>query len=56
MVAPGLLIFILCSDSDRNRGKARQFREWFPGMVTSDFKGLSYGGLLATFFTLEHEA
>ena len=56
MVAPGLLIYNLGSESDRNTRKARQFWEWFPGMVTSDFKGLSYGGLLATFFTLEHEA
>jgi len=79
MVDPGRLIYIHGSESDSNSGKARQFREWFPGMITPDFKGSfgermsqlqkvlsnqngwtligsSYGGLMATIFTLEHEA
>jgi pimeloyl-ACP methyl ester carboxylesterase len=78
MVEPGRLIYIHGSESDSNSGKARQFREWFPGMVTPDFTGSfdermsqlrmvlsaqagwtligsSYGGLMATVFTLEHE-
>jgi pimeloyl-ACP methyl ester carboxylesterase len=33
------LMYIHGSESDSNSGKARQFREWFPGMVTPDFKG-----------------
>ena len=33
------LIYLQGSDSDSNSGKARQFREWFPGMLTPDFKG-----------------
>ena len=33
------LVYIHGSESDSNSGKARQFREWFPGMVTPDFKG-----------------
>jgi pimeloyl-ACP methyl ester carboxylesterase len=33
------LIYIHGSESDSNSGKARQFREWFPGMLTPDFKG-----------------
>ncbi len=72
------LMYIHGSESDGNSGKARQFREWFPGMVTPDFKGSfeermgqlysiisnkkgwiligsSYGGLMATVFTLDHE-
>jgi len=72
------LIYIHGSESDSNSGKARQFREWFPGMVTPDFKGSfeermsqlhsilsnktdwtligsSYGGLMGTVFTLDHE-
>jgi pimeloyl-ACP methyl ester carboxylesterase len=72
------LIYIHGSQSDSNSGKARQFREWFPGMVTADFKGSfdermsqlysilsnktdwtligsSYGGLMGTVFTLDHE-
>ncbi|MEO8355838.1 MAG: alpha/beta fold hydrolase [Chloroflexota bacterium] len=71
-------MYIHGSESDGNSGKARQFREWFPGMVTPDFKGSfeermsqlyssllnkkgwtligsSYGGLMATVFTLDHE-
>lgn len=27
------------SESDSNSGKARLFREWFPGMLTPDFTG-----------------
>ncbi|HJS19305.1 MAG TPA: alpha/beta fold hydrolase [Anaerolineales bacterium] len=73
------LIYIHGSESDSNSGKARQFREWFPGMVTPDFKGSfdermsqlrdilanqtgwtligsSYGGLMATVYTMEDEA
>ena len=33
------LIYLHGLDSDSNSGKARQFREWFPGMLTPDFKG-----------------
>ena len=33
------LVYIHGSESDSNSGKARQFWEWFPGMVTPDFKG-----------------
>jgi pimeloyl-ACP methyl ester carboxylesterase len=79
MVEAGRLIYIHGSESDSNSGKARLFREWFPGMITPDFIGSfgermsqlekvlsnhagwtligsSYGGLMATIFTLEHEA
>jgi pimeloyl-ACP methyl ester carboxylesterase len=78
MIKPGRLIYIHGSESDSHSGKASQFREWFPGMITPDFKGSfgermnqlqkivsdhagwtligsSYGGLMATVFTLEHE-
>lgn len=33
------LIYLHGLESDSNSGKARQFREWFPGMRTPDFKG-----------------
>lgn len=33
------LIYLHGSESDSNSGKARQFREWFPRMLTPDFKG-----------------
>jgi len=33
------LIYLHGSKSDSNSGKARQFRERFPGMLTPDFKG-----------------
>jgi pimeloyl-ACP methyl ester carboxylesterase len=33
------LIYLHGLESDSNSGKARQFREWFPGMHTPDFKG-----------------
>ena len=33
------LIYLHGSESDSNSGKARQFREWFPDMLTPDFKG-----------------
>lgn len=78
MIEPGRLIYVHGSESDSNSGKARLFREWFPGLITPDFKGSfdermsqlertlsdqagwtligsSYGGLMATIFTLEHE-
>ncbi len=73
------LIYVHGSDSNSNSGKARLFREWFPGMLTPDFTGSfdermaqlhtilsdktdwtligsSYGGLMGTVFTLDHEA
>ena len=73
------LIYLHGSDSNSNSGKARLFREWFPGMLTPDFIGSfdermtqlhtiladktdwtligsSYGGLMGTLFTLDHEA
>jgi pimeloyl-ACP methyl ester carboxylesterase len=72
------LVYIHSSESDSNSGKARLFREWFPGMLTPDFTGSfeermaqlhtiladqtdwtligsSYGGLMGTVFTLDHE-
>jgi pimeloyl-ACP methyl ester carboxylesterase len=72
------LIYIHGSESNSNSGKARLFREWFPGMLTPDFTGTfeermaqlhtiladqtdwtligsSYGGLMGTVFTLDHE-
>ncbi len=78
MIETARLVYIHGSESDSNSGKARLFREKFPGMVTPDFKGSfdermsqlrkilssqtgwtligsSYGGLMATVFTLEHE-
>ena len=39
MLDNSLLIYIHGSESDSNSGKARQFREWFSGMLTPDFKG-----------------
>jgi pimeloyl-ACP methyl ester carboxylesterase len=77
MIETSRLIYIHGSESDSNSGKARQFREWFPGMITPDFTGSfeermdqlysilsaekgwtligsSYGGLMATVFTLDH--
>ena len=39
MVDVGRLVYIHGSDSDSNSGKARLFREWFPGMHTPDFSG-----------------
>lgn len=33
------LIYLHGSESDSNSGKARQFREWFTGMLTPNFKG-----------------
>lgn len=33
------LIYLHGLESDSNSGKARQFREWFPGMLTPDFIG-----------------
>lgn len=33
------LIYLHGLESDSNSGKARQFREWFSGMLTPDFKG-----------------
>ncbi|HXF84597.1 MAG TPA: alpha/beta fold hydrolase [Anaerolineales bacterium] len=39
MLDPTRLIYLHGLESDSNSGKARQFREWFPGMLTPDFKG-----------------
>ena len=39
MLDTNRLIYLHGSESDSNSGKARQFREWFPGMLTPDFKG-----------------
>lgn len=33
------LIYLHCLDSTSNSGKARLFREWFPGMLTPGFTG-----------------
>ena len=35
----GQLVYLHGSESDSNSGKARLFREWFPGMLTPDFTG-----------------
>jgi pimeloyl-ACP methyl ester carboxylesterase len=40
MIETGRLVYIHGSESDSHSGKARLFREWFPGMVTPDFKGI----------------
>jgi predicted esterase YcpF (UPF0227 family) len=37
------LIYLHGSKSDSKSGKARQFHEWFPGMLTPDFKGSFHG-------------
>ena len=42
MINTSRLIYLHGSESDSNSGKARQFREWFPGMITPDFTG-SFG-------------
>ncbi len=39
MMDTSRLIYLHGSDSDSNSGKARLFREWFPGMLTPDFTG-----------------
>lgn len=39
MLDTSRLIYLHGSESDSNSGKARQFRDWFPGMLTPDFKG-----------------
>ena len=39
MIDTSRLIYLHGSESDSNSGKARQFREWFPGMLTPDFTG-----------------
>ncbi len=39
MLDTSRLMYIHGSESNSNSGKARQFREWLPGMVTPDFKG-----------------
>lgn len=39
MIDTNRLIYLHGSDSTSNSGKARLFREWFPGMLTPDFTG-----------------
>jgi pimeloyl-ACP methyl ester carboxylesterase len=39
MLNPNQLIYLHGSESTSNSGKARLFREWFPGMLTPDFTG-----------------
>jgi len=39
MLNTSRLIYLHGSESDSNSGKARLFREWFPGMLTPDFTG-----------------
>jgi len=39
MIDTNRLIYLHGLESDSNSGKARLFREWFPGMLTPDFKG-----------------
>lgn len=40
MIDTSRLIYLHGLESDSNSGKASQFREWFPGMLTPDFKGI----------------
>ena len=39
MIDTSRLVYLHGSESDSNSGKARLFREWFPGMLTPDFTG-----------------
>jgi len=39
MIDNSRLVYLHGLESDSNSGKARLFREWFPGMITPDFKG-----------------
>lgn len=39
MIDTSRLMYLHGSESDSNSGKARLFREWFPGMLTPDFTG-----------------
>jgi pimeloyl-ACP methyl ester carboxylesterase len=39
MMDTSRLIYLHGSDSNSNSGKARLFRQWFPGMLTPDFSG-----------------
>jgi len=39
MIDTSRLIYLHGLESDSNSGKARLFREWFPGMLTPNFKG-----------------
>jgi pimeloyl-ACP methyl ester carboxylesterase len=39
LVDTSRLVYLHGLDSDSHGSKARQFREWFPGMLTPDFKG-----------------
>ena len=39
MINISRLVYLHGSKSDSTSGKARQFREWFPGMLTPDFIG-----------------
>ena len=39
MIDNSRLIYLHGLESDSNSGKARLFREWFPGMLTPDFSG-----------------
>jgi pimeloyl-ACP methyl ester carboxylesterase len=39
MIDTSRLIYLHGLESDSTSGKARLFREWFPGMLTPDFKG-----------------
>jgi pimeloyl-ACP methyl ester carboxylesterase len=45
------LIYLHGSESNSNSGKARLFREWFPGMLTPDFIG-SFDERMTQFHTI----
>ena len=45
------LIYLHGSDSNSNSGKARLFREWFPGMLTPDFTG-SFAERMAQLYSI----
>lgn len=45
------LVYLHGSDSNSNSGKARLFREWFPGMLTPDFTG-SFAERMAQLYSI----
>lgn len=49
------LIYRHGSENDSNSGKARQFREWFPDMLTPDFIGSSDERMSLLYSTLSDQ-
>jgi predicted esterase len=54
MMDTSRLIYLHGSESNSNSGKARLFREWFPGMLTPDFTG-SFDERMAQLHTILSE-